>query len=325
VRTRCEAYFLTLFGSATLRGAAEAAAQKELAAITHASIPIDIYSVAARKRFTILEDLAESGCAEGELLPVRDGYRVRLRRTATEARKRFSVAHEIGHTFFYRDEGEGPRHTIGVMNATERIAEEKICNLFAGTLLMPAVHLRKHLQLEHGSPAAIVSLLQRAASNFKVSMPSLLTRLRALDLEWPACLLVCSSFRPNPKTGLHPKLRIDLSIGLGGWSNRQFWNGTPVADANISSAVRLYAEWTSDSPNLKSGQFVMGSRLEHNAIPSEQPEREVLMSRRSLGLWKREAVACISSSALYSWGRAETRPGAYVLTAISPTTSCVTD
>jgi hypothetical protein len=318
--TRSEAYFLQLLGSATLRGAAEAAALSELSAVGQTAIPVDVYRVASNKGFTVLEDLAGSGCEEGQLLPVSGGYRVRLRRGVTDARKRFSLAHEIGHSYFYRDEGEGPRHVIGVLSAAERGAEENICNLFAGALLMPAAALRKNLQkLAVDSSPLIISVLERVATSFKVSMPALLRRIGSLELDWPPCLFVCSSFRPNPKTGLQPKLRIEFSLGLGAWSNRRFWSGTPVADANISSAIHLYDMWVAAKPDPEAGQFVVvGTSLDHNAVPPKHPEAGIVMSRNSMGLWKREAVQCISSSALYTWKHGGSQPSAYVLTVVTP-------
>lgn len=190
------------------------------------SIPVNVYKLAARKGFTILEDLTEASCEEGQLLAISSGYRIRLRKTVTDARKRFSLAHEIGHSYFYRDEGEGPRHVIGVLNSAERSAKEKICNQFASTLLMSGVALCNYLKrVGTDSPPSIISVLQLAATEFQVRMPALLTRIGRLELEWPPCLLICSSVRPNPKTGIHPKLRIEFSFGLGEWSDRRLWGG----------------------------------------------------------------------------------------------------
>jgi len=127
---------------------------------------------------------------------------------------------------------------------------------------------------------SIISGLQQAATSFKVSMPALLMRIGSLELDGPPCLFVCSSFRPNPKTGQHPKLRIEFSLGLGEWSNRRFWSGTPVADANISSAIHLYDTWVAETPDSEAGQFVVvGTSLGHNAVPPERPEAGIVMSR----------------------------------------------
>lgn len=323
MQTRSEAYFLQLFGAATLRGAAEAAASLERSAANETSLPIDVYKLAARKGFTILEDLGGSACEEGQLLPIPGGYRVRLRGGVPDARRRFSLAHEIGHSYFYRDAGEGPRHVIGVLNAAERSAEERICNLFAGTLLMPGSALRERLcKGATDSPSSIVSLLQRAASAFKVSIPALLTRIGSLELDRPTSLVVCSSFRTNPRKVGNPKLRIEFSLGLGEWSNRRFWSGTPVAEARISSALRLYETWANDTAHCDSGQFaiVEEGSLNRNANPREDPEPGIVIWRRVMGLWKREAVHCVSSSALYTWKSQGDESKAYVVTVIVPRT-----
>lgn len=319
MRTRVETYFLQLFGSATLKGAAEAAATAELAAAKSTSIPVDVYKLARQKGFTVFEDLAGPSSGEGQLLPLPSGYRVRLRPDVTEARKRFSLAHEIGHSFFYINEGQGPRHVIGNVTTTERDAEEKICNLFAGTLLMPRDTLRHSLQGLSGSPSSLVLVLQQLAKSFKVSMPALLTRIKGLELSSPACLLVCSSVRSNPKTGLSPKLRIEFAFGIGIWSNRRFWNDTPIADVNISSALDLYDVWRRSKPISDSGQFVVeAGNLQQNSRPREYPEFGVAMSRTVMGVWKRESVTCTSSSALYTWKSEHDSPSAYVITVISP-------
>lgn len=323
MRTRSEAYFLELFGSATLRGAVEAAAQSERFSAGETSIPVDVYKLAAKRGFTIVEDLFGPACEEGQLLPISGGYRVRLRGSATEARKRFSLAHEIGHSYFYRDEGVGPRHVIGILNSAERSAEEKICNLFAGTLLMPSSVLRKQLHENVAtSPASISSILQRVATNFRVSIPALLMRIGILELEQPTCLLIWSTFKPNPRKQTSPKLRIEFSLGLGEWSNRRFWNDTPVADAKIVSALRIYDSWTAGA-DCETGRFVVAAdgTLSRDGVPCESPEPGIIMSRRIMGLWKREVVQCISSSALYSWKAAENQPGTYVVTVIMPASS----
>lgn len=320
MRTRSEEHFLQLFGAATLRGAAEAAARKEWLAAGETSVPIDVYKLATSKGFTVLEDLTGFDCKEGQLLPVRGGYRVRLRGAVPESRKRFSLAHEIGHSYFYTDTSDGPRHVVGVLNAAERNAEERICNLFASTLLMPGPALRKEVcESMAESPSSIVSLLERAASSFKVSIPALLMRIETLEFERPSCLVVCSSFRLNPKKRANPKLRVEFSVSLGEWSNRRFWAGTPIEDANISSALRLYETWADAIALDNAGQYVLAGSgsLNRNAAAPENSEPGIVMSRRVQGLWKREAVECVSSSALYTWKAHTEEPNAYVVTVIA--------
>jgi hypothetical protein len=206
-----------------------------------------------------------------------------------------------------------------VLNAAEHNAEERICDLFASALLMPSQTLRSTLQqYAIASPSSIIDILQQTAALFKVSMPALLVRINGIELRWPPCLLVYSRIKPNVKTGRDPKLRIEFSVGLGAWSNRRFWNGTPVTDANIISAIQLYDTWASEIPPSESGQFAVAGMGLMRA-PSECTERGILMSTNSMGLWKRETLQCISSSALYTWKYGEETSGAYVLTVIAPT------
>ncbi|MGO8759311.1 MAG: ImmA/IrrE family metallo-endopeptidase [Terracidiphilus sp.] len=318
--TRSETYFLGLFRSTTLRSAIEAAVQAELFAAGESAIPVDVYRVAASKNFSVVHDLEEPDCGEGQLVPIRGGYRVRLRASVSESRARFSLAHEIGHSYFYVNGGSRPRHAVGLLNSAERNAEERICNAFAGALLMPSAALRLTLQRSPArSPSSIIRVLQQAAASFRVSMSALLARMGSLELRWPPCLIVCSSVRPNIKTGLDPKLRIEFSVGLGAWANRRLWSGTPVAEVNLISARQLAERWEATTPLREAGQFVLvRSKLERDMIPTNQPELGVFMSANVMGLWKREMVQCVSSSTLYArdpYGKASS---GYLVTVITP-------
>jgi hypothetical protein len=206
------------------------------------------------------------------------------------------------------------------LNAAERNAEERICNLFANTLLMPQREIRKELQERvTDSASLIVSALRLVASRFRVSMPALLMRVGSLELEKPTCLLICSSFGLSPRKRANPKLRIEFSLGLGDWSNRRFWSGTPVAEVGVMSALRLYEMWK-ERAFSEAGQFAISKSgtLDQDAVPCEIPESRVTMSARVMGLWKRESLQCVSASALYSWKRNENQPSEYVVTAIVP-------
>jgi hypothetical protein len=207
-----------------------------------------------------------------------------------------------------------------VLSAAERNAEEKICDLFAGALLMPSAALRHNLQkVKVASPPSIICLLQQEAEKFRVSLPALLMRIGNLELEWPPCLLVSSTFRPKLKTGVHSKLRIEFSYGFGEWSNRALWAGTPVGDVKISSALNLYDTWAGHAQYCKPGQFVMvGASLVQDGVPPEHPELEIVMYRKLMGVWKREVLHCTSSSVLYAWREGQDKTSAYVLTAIAP-------
>lgn len=73
------------------------------------------------------------------LVPVPGGFIVRLGKGQSTARRRFGIAHEIGHTFFYNLEYDPPIKILP-RECSRWLGEKKeedICNAFASELLMP--------------------------------------------------------------------------------------------------------------------------------------------------------------------------------------------
>jgi hypothetical protein len=101
------------------------------------------------------------------------GFRVKLKSSVPPVRKRFTLAHEACHTFFYEFVPEikfGP-------HATDE-EEERLCNFGASVLLIPALALKR--RAKNLSPC--IDRLQELASEFGVSMPAMLLRLRSVGL-----------------------------------------------------------------------------------------------------------------------------------------------
>ncbi len=70
------------------------------------------------------------------LVPVPGGFIVRLGKDQRTARRRFSIAHEIGHTFFYNLEYDPPIKILP-RECSRWLGEKKeedICNAFASDL-----------------------------------------------------------------------------------------------------------------------------------------------------------------------------------------------
>lgn len=82
----------------------------------------------------------DSEGASGAILePVPGGFILRLGQNQTTVRRRFGIAHEIGHTFFYNLNYDPPikifpRECSSILGEKK---EEDICNAFARELLMP--------------------------------------------------------------------------------------------------------------------------------------------------------------------------------------------
>lgn len=321
--TRSEKYFVDLFHSATLRGAIERAAGRERGegAEECSNIPVDIFGLARQRRMEITEDLVGASCGEGLLIPFKGGYRVRLRKSSTVSRKRFSVAHELGHTLFYKDTGDGPRHQIGILNTSEKNAEERICNRFASALLMPASKLRQRLSdLPSGAPSKVLAELEKTARYFRVSLPALLHRLRSIQLDdAPGYMLLCMSERPNPATRKDCALRVELAVPLGSWRDLYIWRNRSAQGLGLDNASTLYKEWegTHRTATTK-GSFGINSRsgLLDASCTYTEVEENIQLSHVARGKWKNECARVRCANRLYAWSDASDG-SAYVLSAIA--------
>lgn len=123
------------------------------------------------------------------LIPASGGFILRLGKRQTSVRRRFGIAHEIGHTFFYDLDCDPPRrlfpretfHLLG-----ER-KEEDICNAFARELLMPVEIIQGDIgNFSNRNLQVIIEL----ATKYLVS-PEVAARRLILDLgEFQSSLLI---------------------------------------------------------------------------------------------------------------------------------------
>ena len=113
-----------------------------------------------------VDDLPVSGA----LIPAE--RMVLLNRDESLVRKRFTLAHEIGHWVCQRDEGRAPLPVIMCRGTDidEQAGKEleREANRFAATLLMPD---------EHVVPLATDGVVEDLATHFGVSQPAMAWRL----------------------------------------------------------------------------------------------------------------------------------------------------
>jgi Zn-dependent peptidase ImmA (M78 family) len=121
----------------------------------------------------VVLDLSSDGTLEPIGPAFSDGFRMRLKKNVPDVRARFTMAHEICHTFFYELVPE-----MKFRPHTADDEEERLCNLGAAALLIPAASLRKQAKK---LPVCLDSLGQ-LARRYAVSLPTMLLRLRALGL-----------------------------------------------------------------------------------------------------------------------------------------------
>jgi len=108
-----------------------------------------------------------------------DGFRIVVNRSRPAVRARFSIAHEICHTFFYElvPEIKYARHTADA-------GEEHLCNFGAAEFLIPGDLVAS--DAAKGRPS--LQLLESLARKYCVTVETMLLRLRGLGL-WKCSLL----------------------------------------------------------------------------------------------------------------------------------------
>jgi len=115
--------------------------------------------------------------SDGYITPIgssfSEGFRIALKQGTPSTRSRFTIYHELCHTFFYEFV---PELKFGCFETDEE--EERLCNLGAAELLVPARSLKKQANLL--SPS--IESLEYLAKMYAVSSDMMLLRLRSLKL-----------------------------------------------------------------------------------------------------------------------------------------------
>jgi len=109
------------------------------------------------------------------------------------ARQRFSLAHEIAHTFFYKFTEHVPVRTISVKKYQDYKDLENICDRAAKRILVPMQLLRTEVQRILGDRRQIdAAFVRQMVSIFRVSYEVMLERLRTMEPEneFARCILL---------------------------------------------------------------------------------------------------------------------------------------
>ncbi|MFZ2493489.1 MAG: ImmA/IrrE family metallo-endopeptidase [Thermoanaerobaculia bacterium] len=155
-----------------------------------------------------------------------DGFRILIDPSASENRRRFTLAHEICHTFFYELVPEIKFRPHDVFPD-----EERLCDVGASELLMPARSLKKSAK---DRPVS-VETLQALADEYSVSKSAMLLRLRALDC-WKCELTEWHRMRD----GSFSLLRV-----IGGVTRPWLWEDDSILPSAWEGGVRVGTAYVS--------------------------------------------------------------------------------
>lgn len=134
--------------------------------------PVSLRDIVSALNLELVQTTREPFSCEAALERVGDGRAIVLRGGADERRRRFTIAHEIGH-FVLHPQRERPERGGAATQGMRR--EEREADLFAAELLMPD-HLVREAVVEHGADVA------RLADRFQVSAKAMRIRLERLGL-----------------------------------------------------------------------------------------------------------------------------------------------
>jgi len=163
--------FLETMASRT-RDALHREAERLLEAAGVTREPVALRDVISALNLSLVQTDREPFSCEAALAPLGDGFVVSVRGDGGERRRRFSIAHEIGHFVLHPAQARHERG--GTVNEAMRVRERE-ADAFAAELLMPQ-HLVRQAALEEGVDA------RRLADRFEVSVAAMSLRLRRLGL-----------------------------------------------------------------------------------------------------------------------------------------------
>jgi len=134
--------------------------------------PVSLRDVVSALNLEVVQTTREPFLSEGALQPMGDSHAIVVRGASSERRRRFTIAHEIGH--FVLHPGRLAPERGGAVNEAWQ-EQEREADQFAAELLMPEDLVREAV-VEHGDDAS------RLADRFDVSRQAMQTRMRRLGL-----------------------------------------------------------------------------------------------------------------------------------------------
>ncbi len=140
--------------------------------------PVNLEEIARHRRIDKIVESADR--IDGLLIPTYRGFQVRIRGNLPLVRKRSTLAHEIGHTYFYDLSTSPPTKIRHWFNKVW--SEEGVCSEIGRCLLVPSHMLKQVLDGLRAEPLTI-TVMQYLARLFSVSLDIIARRLQDENLS----------------------------------------------------------------------------------------------------------------------------------------------
>lgn len=210
------------------------------------------------------EDLGE---LSGLLLPLKDGFEIRINAAHSPERQNFSLAHEIAHTFFYDGRGKEllEKHRRSYGEQASKYLEENLCDLIASELLMPSHVFRKYAA-HYGFRISSIAPLSRIFGTSIVP-----TALRLCDASPRFCSLVHWSVKCQGEL-----TRAELRPTWWTWSKMKAATETgrfrfnPRVSCDMSNVEKAYSSESHvfSHERLRLGNFMGYGQIWSQSFPS---------------------------------------------------------
>jgi Zn-dependent peptidase ImmA (M78 family) len=232
----------------------------------------DIFDLFAKRNIkdcVYVRDVPYEACLEPLGSSFDEGFRIALNRSRSYERQRFSLLHELCHTFFYEVVPELRFKPSGTDDA-----EEYLCNFGASNLLVPADDLKRR---SHNKGTCFTTLHELCAY-YEVSQQVLLYRLKAVG-RWKDVAL--SSWRLSDDGRF-------LMSGILGRSRDMSWTWHDLGNT-------LWQAWET---GLASGRTVVICTAKQGLTGSDPVYFEVVKRGETLyALWSRNPLRRASGAA----------------------------
>lgn len=231
--------------------------------------PVHLDSIARLRRIYKEEFLNRQGAPQAIIVPVSNGFILKLQPGLPSVRKRFSIAHEIGHTLFY-DINASPPARLLVPGSLSMLSqkEEGLCNAFASELLLPRelINSTRHNLPNICGLQLLLSMAGRFWVSVEVAVRQLLQELpefhstaiiskTELTIEGKYQTHIQKHLGKALKTYLRKKERHIMDLVTGVINSGPPYTGLEDMRLLYSDSIQL--EWKTGSTNKQGNMLVM--------------------------------------------------------------------
>ena len=169
--------------------------------------PIEFPGIAIYRKILRIVAIPQVSGRSGSLVPVEGGFHIFVGINDPSTRRRWTIAHELGHTYFFDISEPRPVSSFGA--GSDFI--ERLCDEFSSELLMPqwSILNTKHLMFEQFNHASV----ETDASRYGVSIQAFFIRLGRLEaFKSTSRFALLFENVPNRHSGFARKLRVTTSL-----------------------------------------------------------------------------------------------------------------